>query len=367
MTKPIFSIIYHHFRIANKLSMNEYVICDIIYHLSNNKNSTVSGWCFASKQHLGDMIGLSKRAIIDMLKRLLESDFLEINETNTQLLRTTKKWDEVYLTKNSQFGEVSSLPVHKSNDISLTDSLQIGEETSPTVQNLHQSAQNLHTKTDLDTENDRAEFAQSVKKLHTSGEETSPYIYSYKDIKHNVYNSLKEKENFEKKSEIVFIGAKEYKLSYLTTIEKFKEYSKLFKDFDNEILNTRMLEEVSISQYSKEDNVIMSRCFVYEASVKCGSPIKDNSQIEVLADSILKSIKPNANLSWSELSLMTDLSITKSLDHPLFDTQDEIEIPKMFNLHFFNLGVKRYLYFRKNLDSMIQDIKFDKKPYSRSM
>lgn len=347
--------------------MNEYVICDIIYHLSNNKNSTVSGWCFASKQHLGDMIGLSKRAIIDMLKRLLESDFLEINETNTQLLRTTKKWDEVYLTKNSQFGEVSSLPVHKSNDISLTESLQIGEETSQTVQNLHQSAQNLHTKTDLDTENDRAEFAQSVKKLHTSGEETSPYIYSYKDIKSNVYNSLKEKESLQKKSEKLFIGQRPTILSSLLKSERFLDYRKYFNDIDNQIFDTRILPEVSISEYSEEDNFILAKGFVVESSIKCGEQMTNERQIEVLAKSVLKAISSNAHLSWSELSLSSDLGVLAIIDHPLFDNLDDIALPKMYSMPFFNQSLKRYLVLRKNLDNLIVGMKDDKKPYERTL
>jgi len=367
MTKPIFSIIYHQYRLSHKLSMNEYVICDIIYHLSNNKNSTVSGWCFASKQHLGDMIGLSKRAIIDLLKRLLVSDFLEINETNTQLLRTTNKWDEVYLTKNSQFGEVSSPTVQKSNDISLTDSLQIGEETSPTMQNLHQAVQNLHTKHDLDTENDRAEFARSVKKLHTSGEETSPYIYSYKDIKSNVYNSLKEEKNLQKKSEKLYVGSKQTTLTAVLKSERFLEYRKYFKEVDNQIFDTRILEEVSISEYSDEDKLILAKGFVVESSIKCGEQNISDMQIEVFANSVLRIVKGNEHLSWSELSLATDFGILPSIDHPLFDQLDEIPTPKSFNLSFFSKCLNRYSYFRKNLDSMISNMKDGRKPYIREV
>lgn len=365
MTKPIFSIIYHQYRLSHNLSMNEYVICDIIYHLSNNKNSTVSGWCFASKQHLGDMIGLSKRAIIDMLKRLLEADFLEINETNTQLLRTTKKWDEVYLTKNLQFGEETSQIMQKRLENKLTNDLQNGEETSPTMQNLHLPEQNLHQDSNLDTENDSAEFAQSVKKLHKIGEETSPYIYSYKDIKSNVYNSLKEKENFEKKSEKFFLNGKWHFLSILNGSQKFNEMRVHLKEFDNMIFSTRCLEEVSISEYSDENNMIFAEKFINDSILKIGcDQIRTKEQMEVLSKSIVKSIvSTQICINWSEMTLATEIAM-RGLNHPCFDEIEEFSNPTgAYNLQYFIKVLKMYIVFRNNLDRMISNIASGLVPY----
>lgn len=353
--KPIFSIIYHSFRIKNDLSMNEYVLCDMIYHLSNNKNSTVNGWCFASKQHLADTIGISKRATFDMIKRLLSNNFLEINEENNQLLRTSSKWEKVYLTNSLQFGEETSPSAQKNTKNKLTSNLQIGEETSPTIQNLHHEGE-------LDTENDRAEFAHLVKKLPISGEETSPYIYSYSNIKYSIYNSLKEKENFEKKSEIIFIDGVRYFLSKIMETEKFKSMSKYFLDLDNRIMSAICLPEVSVSDYDKESNLSILSELIYTTSIKIGNEITNETEIKVLAESILANTGVFSHFNWSEVCLAMEMNLSQ-ISHPLATFIEEMEQPTKFSLHFFSKSIKIYTSYRNHVYGLIRGIKGGFIPY----
>jgi len=181
------------------------------------------------------MIGINTRkGIIARINNLIECKLLERHPDNQTNGQSMFCFGENYIKMVS----FNALPVTQ-NTTPVTESI------APVTEKL----QELILNDDFESKNPVTENPDLSPNGNTPV--TDGYHYNtinYNTIKHNVYNSLKEKENFEKKSEIIFIGAKEYKLSYLTTIEKFKEYSKLFKDFDNEILNTRMLEEVSMSQ-----------------------------------------------------------------------------------------------------------------------
>lgn len=114
--------IQHAFRKKHNLSCNEYVLCDMIFYLSSNEKSSVAGWCYMSKQTISDEIGLTKRAIIGMIDRMVDSGFIERNNS-TKHLRSTEKWKEVYFT----IGEKTSPFNRKSGE---NFSLNAGEKTS---------------------------------------------------------------------------------------------------------------------------------------------------------------------------------------------------------------------------------------------
>lgn len=95
----IYTTIQHKFRRSNNLSCNQYILCDMIYHLSNNKNSKIFGWCYMSRQNMGNELGLSKRTIIRLIEEMELAGFLEKDKA-TKHLRTTQKWDLVYVYDN---------------------------------------------------------------------------------------------------------------------------------------------------------------------------------------------------------------------------------------------------------------------------
>lgn len=86
----VYTNIQHKFRIENKLTCNEYILCDMIYMLSRE-----SGWCHASKEYLADQVGLSRRSVINLINKLTDTGFL-IKEEKTMKLRATNKWSDVY-------------------------------------------------------------------------------------------------------------------------------------------------------------------------------------------------------------------------------------------------------------------------------
>lgn len=86
-----FSLIYHKARKKLNLSVNEYIITDLVYHLSNHPQSLYPGWCYASKDYFAEVLGLTRRGIIKIINKLVFRGILERNDQN-QYLRTTETW-----------------------------------------------------------------------------------------------------------------------------------------------------------------------------------------------------------------------------------------------------------------------------------
>jgi hypothetical protein len=111
------------------LSNNEYCIADSIHKLSHNKDFP---WCVESRERLGDFIGLSKRSAISIIQRLVAKGIIE-EQPRTKLLRSTNVWFEEVITYVEQ--------------------TFMGEESSPLVKKVHTSGEET--------------TPQAVKKVHT--------------------------------------------------------------------------------------------------------------------------------------------------------------------------------------------------------
>ncbi len=116
-----YTVINHTARIKFDLSMNEYAVADLIYHLSGHPDSAYSGWCYASKNTMEDMLGIAKRNILKIIERLTEKKLIEKHPI-TKHLKTTKRWYNNVIMKT---GDESSPAVTKDH--------QAGDETSPKV------------------------------------------------------------------------------------------------------------------------------------------------------------------------------------------------------------------------------------------
>jgi len=94
-----YTIILHEVRTVLELSLAEYCVADCIYHLSHNPNSDVIGWCYASKEKLGNFLNLSRQSIHTIIGTLVEKGLIEKN-SETKYLRTTQSWyDNVILNR----------------------------------------------------------------------------------------------------------------------------------------------------------------------------------------------------------------------------------------------------------------------------
>jgi hypothetical protein len=87
-----YTMIFHHARRQLDISIHEYCLADTVNKLSGNR-SHVPGWCYASKEHLGSVLGVSRRSIHNMINSLKKREIVEVQEA-TGYLRTTELWRE---------------------------------------------------------------------------------------------------------------------------------------------------------------------------------------------------------------------------------------------------------------------------------
>ena len=98
-----YTTILHHARKQLGLTINEYCFADTVEKLSSGR-SMVPGWCYASKEHLADTLGFTRRGVTKMIKSLKDQGILEGQE-GTGYLRTTDLWHEsVVVLKERVFG-----------------------------------------------------------------------------------------------------------------------------------------------------------------------------------------------------------------------------------------------------------------------
>jgi len=87
MKKITYTTIIHQAREKLDLSVHEYCVLDIINKLSNNKDYP---YCVLGRQNIAECIGLTRQAIINIIKTLEEKKLIERNPQNH--LRATELW-----------------------------------------------------------------------------------------------------------------------------------------------------------------------------------------------------------------------------------------------------------------------------------
>ena len=100
--KVFYTTILHKRREVLGLSIIEYCVADIIYSFSNApKSKEIGGWCYASKQHIADCLGIGKKTVDRAISKLVKSGLVE-KDLDTKFLRTGQRWfSEVMTYKNS--------------------------------------------------------------------------------------------------------------------------------------------------------------------------------------------------------------------------------------------------------------------------
>ena len=88
---PKYTTIIHKVRLELDLSCNEYCVADIIFSLSNNPDSKIQGWCWATRKKIGEFLGISARGITKIIERLVMKGMVEKDE-ETKYLKTTSLW-----------------------------------------------------------------------------------------------------------------------------------------------------------------------------------------------------------------------------------------------------------------------------------
>jgi len=71
-----YTVILHGPRDVLDISVSECCVTDAVHKLSGNR-SMVPGWCYASKDHLAESLGFTRRGIQKMIRRLKDKGVLE--------------------------------------------------------------------------------------------------------------------------------------------------------------------------------------------------------------------------------------------------------------------------------------------------
>ena len=85
-----YTVILHHPRKKLGMTINEYCLADTVHKLSSSR-SAIPGWCYASKEHLAESLGFSRRSIHNMINSLKGKRIVEVQQ-GTGYLRTTELW-----------------------------------------------------------------------------------------------------------------------------------------------------------------------------------------------------------------------------------------------------------------------------------
>lgn len=94
-----YTIINHTARIKLGLTANEYIIADLIYNLSNNPSHT--GWCYASKKTLGEMVGITEQSVHTILNKLAMKELIQ-KHPETRHLKATPSWYNCVIIKDTK-------------------------------------------------------------------------------------------------------------------------------------------------------------------------------------------------------------------------------------------------------------------------
>jgi len=105
------------------LSINEYIICDIVHKLQ-----TKAGYCYASNEYFAKCLNLTERGVINIIKKLIDKGILLVVERTkgqTKKMIVSDRWQDAVIfssenishgyEKSSEGGEKTSLGGEKSS------------------------------------------------------------------------------------------------------------------------------------------------------------------------------------------------------------------------------------------------------------
>jgi DNA-binding MarR family transcriptional regulator len=125
-----YTTINHEAQKALGLTLTEYCLADLIYHLGSNPKNKLDGWCYASRTTLGEMLDISKRGVLNMLEKLEGLGVIE-KDPDTKNVRITTFWYETAITT----GEKNAPPVNKVHRRGEQSAPPTGEQSAPNLKN----------------------------------------------------------------------------------------------------------------------------------------------------------------------------------------------------------------------------------------
>jgi hypothetical protein len=119
--KITYTTIIHHLREKLDISTNEYIVADTIHKMSNTKDYP---YCKMGKEKIAKCAGVTRRAVIKIIKRLEEKGLIERNDR--EHLRATDLWAETI----DYDSELSAQMCDKSSQTGMNEVLSKCEQSS---------------------------------------------------------------------------------------------------------------------------------------------------------------------------------------------------------------------------------------------
>ena len=88
-TNPTYGRVFFALRLHFGLSVNACLLADVIETLSRR-----TGWCFASREYLEGLLGVSPRSLRRLLHELEVRGLVERDRTRRRQIRPTPRWRE---------------------------------------------------------------------------------------------------------------------------------------------------------------------------------------------------------------------------------------------------------------------------------
>ena len=189
-----YTITNHVARIALDLSMNEYAVADLIYHLSNNPKSSIPGWCYATKETMAEMLGLSKQSIHNILNTLLEKEIITKNE-ETAYLRANELWYQTVVIKQREDSSPIGKKVHSDSKESLPSVKKVYSDSKESLLGGSKDSLHYNDNTNNDSNNDISTnvdngqavvLAEAETSLVIDGKTFNETIYLFKPVNPSV-------------------------------------------------------------------------------------------------------------------------------------------------------------------------------------
>lgn len=126
--------IQHEERLRFGLSCNDYCVADSICNLSNNDKNSY-GWCYMTRTNLGESLGLTKQAILNIIDKLVKAELVEIH-AETKYLRPTVLWYKNFTNGKENLPESNNSKVKKVYRSGKESLLSSGKESLLYIENI---------------------------------------------------------------------------------------------------------------------------------------------------------------------------------------------------------------------------------------
>lgn len=196
-----YTVINHVLLKQMQITANEYIILDIIYHLSDK------GYCYASKQYMADCLGLSKSAVENIIHKLVEQNFISTKDKTIKYLKTTQKF-------------ILSQVVETDNKVAETTT-QVVESTTQVVEST--------TNSNIYINNNSNIINNIINKFSFLGESYKRFykIKSYRDCITRLLNSHSEQEIVEKLNYALAHKDEQYAIQINTPFDLENKWDKI--------------------------------------------------------------------------------------------------------------------------------------------